>query len=416
MEHPSPEIIIRTRYLLHLSVKGRTSVQQQTELDALLAEFGETPAVRDLLQDVWRESALAPPVFSAATAGRMLTDILDTRSRAGTFPWYRRPVTLRAAVAVLVLGFVAALYIVKKAPVVTPVETSQADVLPGKANAILSRSDGKSLVLNNMAPGEILRTTYATVYKTADGQLDYRSLPGVTANTPVARHTIATPKKGKFCVKLPDGSLVWLNADSRVTFPLKLDGPIRRIEIAGEAYIEVKTVMSGRRKSSFEVVAGNQVVQVRGTHFNVNSYRDEQTVRTTLLEGSVDISDRDGQKLARLKPGEQSEVGHDGRLQRVYALPTTEAVVAWRSDLFQFDGTDVPGAMRQIARWYDIDVRYNGHIPAGHITGYISRQVPLSEVLHMLEKTSDLRFERRNRTLIVNDITPGEAVTTPGQK
>jgi ferric-dicitrate binding protein FerR (iron transport regulator) len=206
-------------------------------------------------------------------------------------------------------------------------------------------------------------------------------------------NTIETPKGGKFQIRLPDGSKVWLNAASSIRFPAKFAGSKRKVELRGEAYFEV----AHDESKIFEVNARNQTVQVLGTHFNINAYEDEPSVNTTLLEGSVRISDVRTNVSQLLKPGEQSQLSEQ---IEIINLKNTNEAVAWKDGYFQFDEADIKTVMRQIERWYDVSVVYEGNLPNYRFAGEIERNLSLLQVLKVLEKTN-VHFRLEGREVIV---------------
>lgn len=265
-------------------------------------------------------------------------------------------------------------------------------IKPGGNNAILTLADGKKIILNNASEGEIAKQSGISITKTADGQLIYNAVSNGTANAELLYNTIETPKGGQYQIILPDGTKVWLNAASSLRFPAVFTGNERKVELTGEGYFEV----AKNKKMPFRVASGSQVVEVLGTHFNINSYHDEAGIKTTLLEGSVRIVS-DANKDLLLKPGQQALL-HNNSIN-VKAADMDEAV-AWKNGLFQFNNTDLKTVMRQLSRWYDVSVRYEGTVPDEKFGGAIERSLQLSEVFEILEK-SKVRFRIEGREVIV---------------
>jgi ferric-dicitrate binding protein FerR (iron transport regulator) len=192
---------------------------------------------------------------------------------------------------------------------------------------------------------------------------------------------------------LSDGSKVWLNAASSLRFPASFAGKERKVELLGEAYFEV----AKNAAMPFKVKVNGMEVEVLGTHFNINSYENESTVRTTLLEGSVKINNNNSSSL--LKPGQQAQVNKAGEIKIINNVDVEEAI-AWKEGKFQFDRADIHDIMRQLARWYDVDVEYKGSV-SSHFGGTISRDVNLSQVLNMLHLTGEVKFQIEDRKVIV---------------
>ena len=278
------------------------------------------------------------------------------------------------------------------------------DVSPGGHKAVLILGDGARIVLDSAKNGELAQQGDAKVIKLGNGELAYHA---VSANAPLTYNTISTPRGGQYRVVLPDGSKVWLNAASSLRFPTLFTGRERRVELMGEGYFEIAknpsmpfmvSVMAAGAQAGNEQGGGERTeVEVLGTSFNVMAYTDESAVRATLLEGSVRI--RKGADNKLLKPGQEAQLQRDGGL-RVVENADIEEAVAWKNELFLFDNTDIRTAMRQIARWYDVDVRYEG-ISHGGFNGQISRKVNVSELLKMLELTGEAHFKIEGKQVTV---------------
>jgi transmembrane sensor len=273
------------------------------------------------------------------------------------------------------------------------------DIEAGENKAILTLGDGSKIILDDAKNGILANQGGNSVLKAAEGEVIYSFINEIIDPTiedqqaPVIYNTIETPKGGKFQIKLPDGTKVWLNAASSLRFPTVFNGSKRQVELNGEAYFEVSTDKS----KIFEVNTRNQVVQVLGTHFNINAYSDEPTVNTTLLEGSVRVSDLRTNISQLLKPGEQSQLSEQ---IDVINLKDTNEAVAWKAGYFQFDKADIKTVMRQIERWYDVSVIYEGDLPNYRFGGEIERNLSLLQVLKVLEKTK-VHFRLKGREVTV---------------
>jgi transmembrane sensor len=269
---------------------------------------------------------------------------------------------------------------------------SKLDVKPGGNNAILTLSDGRSIVLNDTKEGLIAAQSGLSIKKTKDGHLIYTAEAGderpdqLESKYEVMYNTISTPRGGSYQVSLPDGTRVWLNAASSLRFPTHFPGKERNVQLKGEAYFEVAKNKSKR----FIVKTGIQAVTVLGTHFNINAYQDEVSYNTTLLEGSVSISNGNDNRL--LKPGEQASVSTGLRSIKITSVDVEETV-AWKNNKISFTSQPLEKIMRQISRWYNVDIVYKGNISAKTFTGTISRYANVSEVLDMLELTDLVHFK-----------------------
>lgn len=284
----------------------------------------------------------------------------------------------------------------KQQPETRPASLGLNDAAPGGNRAILMLADGKIINLDSAKTGTLISQSGLRIIKTKDGQLIYNASP-VSQDSPITYNTISTPRGGQYRINLPDGSAVWLNAISSLKFPVSFTGKERNVELSGEAYFEI-TKDTGK---PFLVRSKQQTVEVLGTHFNINSYDDEQGVRTTLLEGSVKVISSSNQRQVILKPGQQSQL--EGSTFLVKEVDAEESM-AWKNGFFVFNAESIPSAMRKIARWYDMEIVYEGNIGDQDLTGSVSRFQNVSEVLKMLKLTGIVHFkvEGRRITVIAN--------------
>ena len=324
----------------------------------------------------------------------------DELNKALVVPFYKQ-VWFRACAAAVVifLLIVPAYYLVNKKNERTIAQnenrTTKTDVQPGRSNAILTLDNGQTIMLDSAADGTLAQQGDIKVLKMND-RIDYQSGNGKANEKPVY-NTITTAKGNDYQLVLSDGSKVWLNAASSIRFPTAFTGNERKVEITGEAYFEVAHNPAKPFKVDFKNAAdGNGEIEVLGTHFNVNTYTDEQDVKTTLLEGSVRITGAD--KSQRLSPGEQATLTADAITLKKDV--DVSQVTAWKDGYFLFNNTDIQTIMRQVARWYDVDVQFEGKIPVDGFTGRISRNVPLSKFLKVLE-LNDLKVRTEGRTVTV---------------
>jgi hypothetical protein len=284
--------------------------------------------------------------------------------------------------------------------------TSNQDVAaPNKAKATLTLSDGRIVSLDSLTSGTLANQGNVSVSKTVDGKIIYNG-----SSTEVAYNTLTNPR-GSLVIDmtLGDGSHVWLNAGSSVTYPVSFVGKERKVSMTGEAYFEI----AHNSKMPFVVQKNDVSVQVLGTHFNVNAYEDENDLRVTLLEGSVKIlrqaQDDKAGTSAILKPGEQGILRSAPRNERdkqndseirVLKNVDVDAVMAWRNGLFEFSNTELPVIMRQVARWYDIEVVYEGKPTNVKFGGGLSMKLPMSKVLKLLE-ANGLKFKVEGKKVTV---------------
>ncbi|WP_439696779.1 FecR family protein [Mucilaginibacter sp. AW1-7] len=268
------------------------------------------------------------------------------------------------------------------------------DADPGKNEAVLTLDNGEKVVLDSARIGTIAQKGNISIKKTTDGQLIYQvdDNNASPANGLVAYNTISTPRGGQYQVILPDGSKVWLNAASSLKFPTTFVGNQRNVELTGEAYFEVAKNPS----KPFAVNVGTLNVKVLGTHFNINAYADEDNIKTTLLEGVVQLTSGNSHNL--LKPDEQGIVKGDN-IQVVEV--DAERAVAWKNGFFDFNRASIKDIMKQLSRWYNVEVVYNGKISDDEFMGRIERNVKLSHVLHVLE-LSHVHFKVEDKKITVS--------------
>ncbi|ADY52079.1 anti-FecI sigma factor, FecR [Pseudopedobacter saltans DSM 12145] len=265
-------------------------------------------------------------------------------------------------------------------------------VVPGGNNAVLTLSNGRQIILNEVANGTLEQNGNFSVEKQKDGLLVFNTQNLVSKEKNTGVNKIETPRGGIYQVILPDGSHVWLNSASSITFPARFAKNERKVSIKGEAYFEV----SHNKKQPFKVLSDNQEIMVLGTKFNVNAYKDELITRTTLLEGSVKVSTAEISQL--LKPGYQAQMRDTKHLDITPA--DLESVMAWKDGFFQFDRVDIQTLMRQLSRWYDIEVQYKGEIPKDEFVGKIKRSADIDNVLEVL-RYGNVKFQLIGRKLII---------------
>ncbi|MBE9600342.1 FecR family protein [Pedobacter sp. MC2016-24] len=270
-----------------------------------------------------------------------------------------------------------------------------ADIAPGGNKAILTLANGQKIVLNDAAKGEITRQSGITVSKSKDGELIYTAVAAEEESTTTIRNTISTPNGGQYTIMLSDGTKVMLNAASSLTFPTALNQKDRLVELKGEAYFEV----AKHKNSRFRVISGQQTIEVLGTHFNVNAYADEEAIKTTLLEGAVKVFTPGAAET--IEPGEQAVWNKAYGDALVKHRVNTAQETAWINGVFSFDGEDIRSVMRQVSRWYDVNVIYVGPVSEEKYYGEIFRNSKLSEVFKIL-KIENVHFDVAGKTIKVS--------------
>jgi len=319
------------------------------------------------------------------------------------------------AAAVLILFAAGSLLLRHREPppsgkLQAPVAAVQQDVAPGANKAVLTLSDGRKIALTDAANGKLGQYGNISIQKTKDGQLEYvvGGASGVSGTSngagagdlpagPVISglNTISTPRGGQYQVALPDGTKVWLNAASSLTFPVRFAGAERRVELTGEAYFEV----ARKKDQPFKVACHHTEVQVLGTNFNIMAYPDEGEMKTTLLDGSVKVKNGSDEQL--LLPGQQAIDKSRGRLRVVEA--NLEEVVAWKNGYFIFHNTDIHDIMRQAARWYDVEVAYEGNPKDAVFGGRVSKFKNISVLLKNLELAGSVHFNVQGKKVTVTE-------------
>lgn len=274
------------------------------------------------------------------------------------------------------------------------------DLAPGGNKAILRLADGSAIILDSAADGTLSEQGNIKVEKLSNGLLAYTTGgKQLTANDAAFYNTISTPRGGQYQVTLSDGTKVWLNAASSIRFPVFFAGNERRVEITGEAYFEVAKSIN----KPFKVKTIASEIEVLGTHFNINAYEDEAAVKTTLLEGMVKVSvpGTGGKNTSRfLQPGQQSGISKEGTISVLNHADTEEAL-AWKNGRFQFKSADIKSILRQISRWYDVDVVYKGNVNL-HFTGQLKRDEYVSKVFEKLALTGEVHFKIDGKKIIVS--------------
>ncbi|TRW21942.1 FecR family protein [Flavobacterium zepuense] len=294
-----------------------------------------------------------------------------------------------AAMILLGLSFVGLMLVMRsKKQGNEVVVKNRNDIAPGGSVATLTLSDGSKVDLNSIKNGSIAKQSGTTISKTADGQVIYTN---VGKSATLQYNTIETPKGGEYQVVLPDGTKVWLNAASSLKYPTSFSSLKKRdVELTGEAYFEVVR----NKVQPFRVKTAKQTVEVLGTHFNIMAYSNEAGTSTTLLEGSVKVSNGKSYKI--IKPGQQAVVQQDIKVQQA----DTDATIAWKNGRTYFKNTDIPTMMRTISRWYNVEVIYQGEVNHELFTGGISRKSNLSSLVKILA-SSGIHASIEDHKLIV---------------
>ncbi|ATL49276.1 hypothetical protein COR50_20020 [Chitinophaga caeni] len=305
-------------------------------------------------------------------------------SRSRKMAWYAAAAVLFLALAANLAWFLQGKQ--EKRPLANVIDQEH-DILPGQSGAILTLANGEEIVLDSLGNGILTTQGSTKVIKTGD-QISYQ---GADFQQQVVYNTISTPIGRTFRVMLPDSTKVWLNAASSITYPTAFNTNTREVSITGEAYFEV----THRPDIVFRVKAGTEILEDLGTSFNVNTYNDEPVQKTTLVEGKLKI------RNVILEENDQVSIHGNGKLVLDHNVDV-ENILAWKNGHFRFNSVDIYSIMRQVSRWYGVAVEYQTATSIGEtFSGGISRDVKLSELLHILEVTGKLNFEMRDKTIII---------------
>ncbi|NML39960.1 FecR family protein [Chitinophaga sp. G-6-1-13] len=398
----------RLTYLLGQALQHVATAAELQELSTLIRDDTSgtlTQQVETLLLQELPDNATAgyDKAYWDDIAGKILA--ADRPERTDTVIPLHPPRRLRwipAAAAAILLLSAGLFWFLRPAahkPATVAATPVLHDVAPGGNKAMLVLADGTELPLDSAASGALTQQGNTKISQPAGGQLLYAA---TSAQPDILQYnTLRTPRGGQFQVTLPDGTKVWLNAASSLKYPVAFKGAARQVELNGEAYFEVArntakpfkvTVRTGQHNDSMEVA-------VLGTQFNIMAYADESVVKTTLLEGAVKVSRNGNSK--QLAPGQGAQLDKQHDQLSLQQQVNTEEAVAWKNGLIQLEGNDAASVMRMIARWYNVDVVFTAPVPA-HFRGIIPRNVPVSQVLKILEMTGEVHFEIKDRQIIVS--------------
>ena len=334
------------------------------------------------------------------TDQELLQDLLEIRQRLGL---YHAPVKTAklwpgiAAAAAVILVITTGLLFYKSydVPKLSATDVAKNEIAPGMNQATLTLDDGRKISLKDAASGTLAKETGASITKTKNGQIVYTTDLSSNLSNEIKYNTIATPNGGQWRLTLADGTNVWLNATSSLTYPSSFSGNERVVSLTGEAYFEV----AKDKVHPFVVKTYKQEVKVLGTHFNINSYENEPYTKTTLLEGSVAVSEKENGNKLLLSPGEAAF--NNGRSLKMQVV-NTDADVSWKNGYFTFKKADLKTVMRQFSRWYNVEIEYEGKVPDVELTGDVYRNVNASQALKILSYFNVHYRMETHKIIIVN--------------
>ncbi len=389
--------------LQQLLDKQEWSREDKEWLLSYLADSG-TAALKELVENDYRINLIPDQTLDPVISQQLLNNLHDKINLHDKMLSASRVVRMRriglAAATLTGLLIIGSIFWnnrkVDNTPVVTFSQergTPGKEIPPGGNKAILTLANGSSIILGDVKNGALAQQGNTTIVK-ADGKLSYETKQ--KANGSTLFNTIVTPRGGQYQVVLPDGSEVWLNAASSLRFPTAFTGKDRRVEITGEAYFEIAKDAA----RPFYVKVGSSEVQVLGTNFDIMAYTEESTLKTTLIEGSVRFVN--GGNASVLTPGQQSRLNKDGRISIAGNVDATE-VLAWKNGSFHFENAGIEDVMRQMSRWYDVDIAYDNKNGTNHFYADIPRTTNLSDALKALSLTGKVHFEIQGKKIIVEE-------------
>ncbi|OQP45290.1 hypothetical protein A4H97_32765 [Niastella yeongjuensis] len=408
MAYSDMEQMQRIIYLLSGHIKGNLNFQETRELENWIADKPENRALFEKLQDKgYRDQLLAQwqPQAAEQSLQRVKQKIASQQKPARWPRW--------AAAASLLLALAAAGYYILLHKQPLPVATKkvqQPDVAPGRNQATLTLADGRKIVLTRELNGQLALQGQTTITANNKDGIVYTTGSTSTA-TSISWNTLTTARgeQSPYPLTLPDGSKVWLNAASTITFPTVFNAHARTVKITGEVYFEVEH----NEKHPFRVEVKDQLIEDIGTHFNVNAYDDEPASKTTLLEGSVRVGRRPSYAKASageakekdqsviLKPGEQAVSAPHSPLTIDHS-PDLDEAMAWKEGMFRFSSEDLGSIMRTISRWYNVEIVFAD--PAARSLRFgalVNRFANVSQILRMLELTKEVHFKIEDKKIIV---------------
>jgi len=390
----------RIELLFHKYIDNKCS---PSEIEELLAYFNYPEneiLLRELIKQSLNDDYNSSVDVDAELAETLSNSFKNIKRHIGKDTLKVRPIFSRtwiriAAAAILIIGLFSIYQLTSTGTLnqhkIAKINSVKQDIVPGTNKATLTLSNGNIISLDSTSFGTLAQQGNAKVINKS-GQIAYNTLSETP--TEIIYNTVTTPRGGQYQLVLADGTKVWLNAASSLHFPTVFIGKERKVTLTGEAYFEVAKNTAMPFKVSLN---DKEEVEVLGTHFNINSYSDEEITKTTLLEGAVKISTNMGVKL--LKPGQQAQTREGGQIS-ILNNADTEQVIAWKNGLFDFDNADLKTVLRQVSRWFDVYIVYEGEIPKREFSGEIERGLSLGQVLAILEK-NNIHFRIEGKKLIV---------------
>ncbi|WEK35606.1 MAG: DUF4974 domain-containing protein [Candidatus Pseudobacter hemicellulosilyticus] len=387
--------LLHIKALFEKHIRNAATRAELDELSVLLEQYSNEE-LEGILEPL-AAATIPDPDFRQQDWETLIQSILQQEQLAPASP--QRPVRLlrmtryAAAVVLILLGTAAYFYFSReqdKAPLAAVQQDQEA--APGRNGAILTLADGKQLVLDSLQNGRIADQT-GTRLTLDNGRITYDASKAQA----VAYNTMTTPRGRQFRLTLPDGTGVWLNAASSITYPTVFTGKERLVQVSGEVYFEV----ARERAGLFKVLLDSATtVETLGSSFNIQAYRDEAAIKTTLISGSVRVLAHNNS--LQLQPGQQAILPQAGPGTAISMAdrPDIEQVLAWKNGLFNFNGYNLRAVMREIGRWYDLDIVYEAVPEPGEVMGEIERDLSLSQVMRLFE-AMHIKYRIEHKKLII---------------
>ncbi|ANH81685.1 hypothetical protein A8C56_12445 [Niabella ginsenosidivorans] len=401
-QHQSLEAQLLERY-----IQGIATSEETAELFAWLRENApdSITGLEQIMGKNYAEALARPDSLSQDKSSLILAALFDKINRKEalskrefTLPrrrsrriWY----SVAAAIFVILLGGYWFFQNPKQQNSPLTDNRDQKDIAaPSTNRAMITLDDGSQVFLDSADNGQLAQLGNVILVKLANGQIAYKTADGQILKE-LQYNTLTNPRGSKVIdMQLSDGSHVWLNAGSSITYPVVFVGNERKVELKGEGYFEV----AKNPNKKFIVTSNGVNTEVLGTHFNVNAYEDESDIKVTLLEGSVKVSNR--QREGMLKPGQQATLGRM-RFDIQLSSPNIDQVMAWKYGFLTFNDICFEEIMKKIERWYDVKVLYSGHIPNIKLEGDLNQNTSLNGTLEAL-RLQGARLRLDGRTLIVD--------------
>ena len=380
---------LRTAYLISGYMQQTLTEREKIELDDWINQSRQNLKLFEELTDPGKVEKYA--AIMQQMNKKRIRDKIDQRIYAGNL--LNRPI-IKWVIAASIIGITIITFFIffkSAGPTINPDIAGTVIIKPGSDRATLKLSDGSVMILDSMQNGMIKNEKGVVIRKSADGQVEYTN--DTVPLKEEAFNTISTPRGGQYRVTLSDGTKAWLNAASSIKYPVVFNDTVRKVEITGEVYFEV----TKDKTKPFKVTVNDVAVEVLGTRFNINGYGDEPGIKVSLVEGIINVSSK--HKSSMMHPGQQATINSAGDLDLMDK--DMDEVTAWKEGYFRWKKENIQDIMRQVARWYDVDVVYKDDIRNENFGGIVSRKDSISKVLKIMESTATIHFKTEGKKIIV---------------